>query len=66
MNKRIFFALLVLVTLGAAMSGCKSWAPAANEPGECAVDRQWVPPQQDAKTGEWKEGKCEWMPGKAG
>ena len=66
MNKSVIFALFVLISMAAAMTGCKSWAPATNEPGKCSVDRQWVPPKQDPNTGEWKEGYCEWQPGKAG
>ena len=66
MNKKVIFALFVLISMAAAVTGCKSWAPVSSETGKCAVDRQWVPPKQDPKTGEWKEGYCEWQPGKAG
>ena len=66
MNKRFFFALLVLVSMGIAMTGCKSWAPIQTETGECLEgERHWVEPQQDPQTGEWKEGYCEPLPGRA-
>ena len=66
MNKRVVLALLVMMSMACALMGCKSWAPSTTETGKCAYDRQWVPPKQDPNTGEWKEGYCEWLPGKAG
>lgn len=66
MNKRVVLAMFVMMSMACAVMGCKSWAPASSETGKCAVDRQWVAPQQDPNTGEWKEGYCEWQPGKAG
>jgi len=66
MSKRVSLAMLILFSVASVFVGCKSWAPVSTEQGNCAVDRQWVPPQQDAKTGEWKEGYCEWLPGKSG
>ena len=67
MNSRVFFALFVLVSMGAALAGCKSWAPIQTESGSCLEgERQWTAPQQDPKSGDWKEGKCDWVPGRAG
>ena len=66
MNKRVVLALFILLSMTCALTGCKSWAPSTTETGKCAVDRKWVAPQQDPKTGEWKEGYCEWEDGKAG
>ena len=66
MNKNFILAMLVLVGMAFAATGCKSWAPSTTETGKCAVDRQWVAPKQDPNTGEWTEGYREWLPGKAG
>ena len=66
MNKKFILAMLVLVGMAFAATGCKSWAPSTTETGKCAVDRQGVAPKQDPNTGEWTEGYCEWLPGKAG
>lgn len=63
--KKTVIATLILVSAVFTFMGCKSWAPSTTEQGKCSVDRQWVPPQQDAD-GNWKEGYCEWLPGKAG
>lgn len=64
-NSAMLLLALVLIAMAFSTFGCKSWAPAANEPGTCSVDRQWVPPSQDAD-GKWTEGHCEWLPGKSG
>ena len=66
MKKNVALALLVLMSMACALTGCKSWAPSTAETGKCAVDRHWVAPAQDPSTGEWKEGYCEWDTGKAG
>lgn len=66
MDKRFVFAMLVIVGMAFSFMGCKSWAPNTTETGKCAVDRQWVAPKQNPETGEWTEGYCEWLPGKAG
>ena len=66
MNKKFILAMLVLVGMAFAATGCTSWPPSTTETGKCAVDRQWVAPKQDPNTGEWTEGYCEWLPGKAG
>ena len=66
MSKRFVLVMLVMVSMAFGVMGCKSWAPSTTETGKCAVDRQWVAPKQDPDTGEWKEGYCEWLPGKAG
>lgn len=63
--KKSVVAVLIFVSAAFACMGCKSWAPSTTETGKCSVDRQWVPPKQDAD-GKWTEGYCEWLPGKAG
>lgn len=64
MNKGVAFILLVLMVMGVAMTGCKSWSP-SKETGTCGYDRQWIEPQQDPETGKWTDGRCDWEPGKA-
>lgn len=66
MKKSIALTVAVVLSMAFAMVGCKSWAPNQTDDGKCSVDRQWVAPKQDAATGEWKDGYCEWLPGKAG
>jgi|GEM_PF-2431410 hypothetical protein len=71
MKNRVVAMLAVLFVAAMGLAGCKSWAPNTTEPtsagqGSCSVDREWVPAKQDPATGEWKEGYCEWKPGKSG
>ena len=64
MKKQIVLTVALRAILASAF-GCKSWSHNTEE-GKCSVDRQWVPPKQDPDTGEWKDGYCEWLPGKSG
>ena len=64
MKRSAVVALFVMLSVACGLMGCKSWAPIEGETGKCSQDRQWVPAQQDPNTGEWKEGHCEWLPGK--